>query len=263
MIALLISSLLLIQVHTTLSFTISARFAPERIQICDICSLRPNFSLQMSDAPEGWNGEVVSNTSGGKIRGCTVEKVEGTATEWTIQIDGKDADLGKFSDAIYRKYTADAKQQSFQGFRPGTIPPHLLGTYAAFTMDECAREATLEAMQQNNVRPFEDARAEFKIESISIFPPKKRAKKKKGKRKKNTNAAEAGTAIEEEPKWITFETMKEAISAGWKPGQTFSFIARNVKGQKLLDQSVVGAKAIGAGGSSIDLNNMMVDSDDL
>lgn len=57
---------------------------------------------------------------------------------------------------------------------------------------------------------------EFKIESISIFPPKKRAKKKKGKRKKNTNAAEAGTAIEEEPKWITFETMKEAISAGWK-----------------------------------------------
>jgi len=217
----------------------------------------------MSDAPEGWNGEVVSNTSGGKIRGCTVEKVEGTATEWTIQIDGKDADLGKFSDAIYRKYTADAKQQSFQGFRPGTIPPHLLGTYAAFTMDECAREATLEAMQQNNVRPFEDARAEFKIESISIFPPKKRAKKKKGKRKKNTNAAEAGTAIEEEPKWITFETMKEAISAGWKPGQTFSFIARNVKGQKLLDQSVVGAKAIGAGGSSIDLNNMMVDSDDL
>lgn len=49
----------------------------------------------------------------------------------------------------------------------------------------------------------------------------------------------------------------------FKPGQTFSFIARNVKGQKLLDQSVVGAKAIGAGGSSIDLNNMMVDSDDL
>jgi len=263
MTALLVSALVLIQFHASLSFTISAGFAPKRIEGWNIWSLRQSSSLHMSDAPEGWNGEVVSNTSGGKIRGCTVEKVEGTATEWTIQIDGKEADLGKFSEAIYRKYTADAKQQSFQGFRPGTIPPHLLGTYAAFTMDECAREATLEAMQQNNVRPFEDARAEFKIESISIFPRKKGAKKKKGKRKKTTKTIEVEAAVEEEPKWITFETMKEAIDAGWKPGQTFSFIARNVKGQKLLDQSVVGAKAIGAGGSSIDLNNMMVDSNDL
>merc|ERR1719469_1701357 len=130
-------------------------------------------------------------------------------------------------------------------------------------MDECAREATLEAMQQNNIRPFDDARAEFKIESISILPMMKKAKKKKGKRKQNTKTEEANRLVKEEPKWLTFETMKEAIDAGWKPGQTFSFIARNVKGQKLLDQSVVGAKAIGAGGSSIDLNNMMVDSDDL
>ena len=86
-----------------------------------------------------------------------MQKVDGVATEWIIQVDGKDADLGKFSKAIYRKCTADAKQQSFQGFRSGTIPPHLLGTYAAFTMDECAREAILEAMQQNNIRPFDDA----------------------------------------------------------------------------------------------------------
>jgi len=219
----------------------------------------------MSDSSEGWNGEVVSNTKGGKIRGCTVTKVEGTATEWIIQIDGKDADLGKFSEAIYRKYTAEAKAQSFQGFRPGTIPPHLRGTYAAYTMDECAREATLEAMQQNNVRPFDDARAEFKIESISILPPKKKIKKKKGKRKQSPKSVEADTVVvaEEESKWVTVDTLKEAINAGWKPGQTFSFIATNVKGQKLLDQSVVGAKAIGAGGSGLDLNNMIVDKDDL
>lgn len=228
-------------------------------------SPRGPASLDMSDSSEAWNGEVVSNTQGGKIRGCTVQKVEGTATEWTIQIDGKDADLGKFSEAIYRKYTSEAKQQSFQGFRPGTIPPHLIGTYAAFTMDECAREATLEAMQQNNVRPFDDARAEFKIGSISILPPKKKAKKKKGKRKKTNKVAEENTVVvtEEEPTWITFDTMKEAIDAGWKPGQSFSFIATNVKGQKLLDQSVIGAKAIGAGGSGLDLNNMMVDNNDL
>ena len=172
----------------------------------------------MSDSSEGWNGEVVSNTKGGKIRGCTVTKVEGTATEWIIQIDGKDADLGKFSEAIYRKYTAEAKAQSFQGFRPGTIPPHLRGTYAAYTMDECAREATLEAMQQNNVRPFDDARAEFKIESISILPPKKKIKKKKGKRKQSPKSVEADTVVvaEEESKWVTVDTLKEAINAGWK-----------------------------------------------
>ena len=44
-----------------------------------------------------------------------------------------------------------AKSQRFQGFRPGTIPPHLLPTYYMFSMDECARETTLEAMEQNNM----------------------------------------------------------------------------------------------------------------
>jgi hypothetical protein len=52
------------------------------------------------------------------------------------------ADLGKFSEAIYKKITSDAKQQQFQGFRPGTIPPHLQPTYRTFAMDECAREVS-------------------------------------------------------------------------------------------------------------------------
>jgi hypothetical protein len=123
--------------------------------------------------------------------------------------------LGKFSDAIYRKIAADAKQQRFQGFRPGTIPPHLEPTYRAFAMDECAREATLEAMQQNNIRPFEDARLEMSIENVSIPPPpiKKKKKKKKG-RSDVTNAVEEQET--EEPAWLTFENMKGAIDAGWK-----------------------------------------------
>lgn len=162
-----------------------------------------------------WNGEVVSNTEDGRIRGCSITQVEGSISEWIVNIDGVEADLGKFSDAIYRKITADAKQQQFQGFRPGTIPPHLLPTYIGFSMDECAREATLEAMSQNNIRPFDDVRTEMKFSSISILPAKKKSKKKKKKK----NKIDGATAIPEEKEedlWKSFETMKEAISAGWK-----------------------------------------------
>ena len=131
-----------------------------------------------------------------------------------------EADLGKFSEAIYRKITQDAKKQSFQGFRPGTIPPHLEPTYRAFAMDEAAREATLEAMEQNQIRPFEDARSEFEIGNVSISPPVKKGKKKKGGRKKKAAAAAAAadavTEEKAEEAWLTFPTMKEAIDAGWK-----------------------------------------------
>lgn len=255
--------LFLLILHTCLPFTISFSLLSPTTNGLTTCNPRYRLSLDMSTSSEGWNGEVVSNSQSGTIRGCIIRNVEGTKTDWIIEIDGKEADLGKFSDAIYRKITSDAKQQNFQGFRPGTIPPHLLGSYITFSMDECAREATLEAMQQNNIRPFEDTRETFKITSISISPPKKKTKKKKGKRKKNTDILEGGTVIGKEPEWATFDSMKEAIAAGWKPGQTFSFTASNVKGQKVLDQNLVGAKAIGAGGSGLDLNNMIVDIDDL
>lgn len=96
----------------------------------------------------------------------------------------------------------DAQQQRFQGFRPGTVPPHIEPTYRAAAMDECARETALEAMQQNNFRIFADARSNFEICNVSIPPPKKKKKKKKN--------------VEEPEKWLQFETMKEAIDAGWK-----------------------------------------------
>lgn len=80
-------------------------------------------------------------------------------------------------------------------------------------MDEVAREAILEAMQQNNIRPFENAREEMEIKEISI-PPRKSKKKKGGKKKKGSAIIEA----EEEaaPAWLTFDTMKEALKAGWE-----------------------------------------------
>jgi len=197
---------------------------------------------------DGWQGEVVS---GGAIRGCSVQQVGESVTDWIITIDGVEADLGRFSEAIYKKITSDAKQQRFQGFRPGTIPPHLQPTYKAFAMDECARETVLEAMQQNNIRPFTDARTEFQIESVSVPPPKRKGgKKKKGGRKnknKGMQAADAPVVVEPEPEpqWKTYETMKEAIDSGWMPGQSFSFIAKNVKGQKVLgQQDVEGAEPI-------------------
>lgn len=141
--------------------------------------------------------------------------------------------MGKFSTVVYRKITNDAKQQSFQGFRPGTIPPHLLPSYKVFAMNEVALEATLEAMQQNNIRPFESCRENILIENISI-PPKKQRKKKKKRKKKVTNTAEV---LEEEvdtpPAWQKFDTLQEALKGGWEPGQSFSFVAKNCKGQKV------------------------------
>ena len=158
-----------------------------------------------------WTGEVV-NDEDGRIRGCIVTPGV-SETDFTIQIDGNEADLGNFGSVVYRKITSDAKRQQYQGFRPGTLPPHLLPTYKSFAMDEVAREAILEAMQQNNIRPFESARVDMLIEQVSI-PPKPK-KKKKGKKKKKANAepqAEPDAPIV----WETFDTMDEALKAGWE-----------------------------------------------
>jgi len=198
-----------------------------------------------SSLGDGWQGDVVES---GKIRGCSVTQAGDSVTEWVTTIDGVEADLGRFSDAIYKQITRDAKKQSFQGFRPGTIPPQLLKTYRAYAMDECARETVLEAMQQNNIRPFTTAREEFRIEQVSIPPPKQKGKKKKNKKKKNKKkgfGSDADGADDEtvevvseeqsaEPQWLYFETMDLAINAGWAPGQSFSFVATNVKGQKVV-----------------------------
>jgi len=83
---------------------------------------------RLSLAEGGWTGEVASNANeDGSIRGCTVTSVE--ETTHSVQIDGVEADLGAFSAAIFRKVTSDAKRQNYVGFRPGTLPPHLLPTY--------------------------------------------------------------------------------------------------------------------------------------
>ena len=193
---------------------------------------------------DAWKGDVVSNTADGKISGCTLQASDSSPTEWILTIDGVEADMGRFSEAIYRKITRDAKQERFQGFRPGTIPPHLLPTYVAFTMDECARETVLEAMQQNNVRPFETCRSDMQFERFSIPPIK--SKKKKSKKRKKASSAEEEVAEQEPQQWLEFNTMKEAVDGGWKPGQSFSFVATNVKGQKVKgDDETRGASPLG------------------
>ena len=88
-------------------------------------------------------------------------------------------------------------------------------------MDECARETVLEALQQNKIKPFSDARSELMIAEVSIPPPVKKAKKgsKKRKSKLDPEAEEAPEYNEE--KWQTFNNMKEAIDAGWKVRNSF------------------------------------------
>ena len=186
---------------------------------------------------DSWKGQVTTS-EGGIIKGCNILLKEGALTEWTVTIDGNEADLSGFSEAIYKKITADARQQRFQGFRPGTIPPHLEPTYRAFTMDECARETVLEALQQNNIRPFEQTRADLIVRQVSIPPPPAGRKKKSKKRKKKSAPTESPPepAADSEPKWRLYDDMKGAIDAGWRPGQSFSFVATNVRGQQLKEE---------------------------
>lgn len=173
-----------------------------------------------------WKGEIVPGD--GTIQGCSVQ--QDSVTSWTVQIDGVEADLARFSQAIHKKITDDAKRQRFQGFRPGTIPPHLQRTYRAFAMDECARETVLEAMQQNEIRPFDSTRAEMELGDFSIPPPKRKSKKKS---KKKPILGDDSVPEMDDNSWKTYATMNEAIDAGWQPGQSFSFRAYEVKGQKV------------------------------
>ena len=201
-------------------------------------------ALLSSNNDGAWDGQVVAS-SDGRIRGCKIQPAkEDSLIDWVLTIDGEEADLGRFSEAIYKKIMQDAKQQRFQGFRPGTIPPHLEPTYRAFAMDECARETVLEALQQNSIRPFESTRSEMFLKDFQIPPPKpkKNKKKKKGASENDKEGEEAPA----EPSWRSFETMKEAINAGWKPGQSFSFVAVDVKGQKVKsDSDVTGSRPLG------------------
>lgn len=209
-----------------------------------LCPRQMARCLSSSTSDSAWGGQVVSNTSDGRIRGCKIQPAkEDSLTEWEITIDGVEADLGRFSEAIYRKVMQDAKQQRFQGFRPGTIPPHLEPTYRAFAMDECARETVLEAMQQNHIRPFEVTRTDMLLKDFQLPPVKQ--KKSKKKKKKGAVDSEAVEEEPDEPAWRNYESMKEAVKY-WKPGQSFSFVAVKVKGQKVKsDKDVEGSRPLG------------------
>jgi hypothetical protein len=214
------------------------------------CHSRIFFSSTTQDevpASAEWKGEVVSNTPDGVIQGCTIEPRVGSLTEWTVTIDGVEADLGRFSEAVYKKVVSDAKRERFQGFRPGTIPPFLEPTYRIFAMDECARETVLEAMQQNQLRPFDSARSEMKIENVSIPPPSPNGSSSKKRSTKSSSSASGSEAARDAISWRTYDTVKDAIDAGWRPGQSFSFRAGNVKGQKVKDDTdVKGAAPLGS-----------------
>ena len=90
-------------------------------------------------------------------------------------------------------------------------------------------------MQQNNIKPFESCRPEMEIGQVSIPPkPVKKKKKKKSRKKGAANPSpEPEVVAEEPPAWVTYDTMKEAIKAGWEPGQSFSFVVTGCKGQKI------------------------------
>lgn len=83
-------------------------------------------------------------------------------------------------------------------------------------MDEVAREAILEAMQQNDIRPFEGCRTDMVIGEVRI-PPRKTKKKKK--KRKGGDAVDVEMEEEKEPEWLVFDGMKDALKAGWEVSQ--------------------------------------------
>ena len=89
-------------------------------------------------------------------------------------------------------------------------------------MDEVAREAILEAMQQNDIRPFESCRSDIVIGEVSI-PPRK-SKKKKKKRKKGADVADSEVEEEKEPEWLVFDEMKDALKAGWEVSYLYCLV---------------------------------------
>ena len=88
-------------------------------------------------------------------------------------------------------------------------------------MDEVAREAILEAMQQNDIRPFESCRSDIVIGEVSI--PRK-VKKKKKKRKKGADVAGMEQGEEKEPEWLVFDEMKDALKAGWEVSYLYCLV---------------------------------------
>ena len=185
--------------------------------------------------------ETATPVSKAPFKGSQIEAVQGSDNTFVIRIDGEEAELGGVSADIYKKITESAKKEQFQGFRPGTIPPHLEPTYRAFSMDACAREATLVAMEQANISPLENARDDFRFDQISIKAPEKKPKKKKGGKKSRKDEPTPSEDLSAQaPTWLTFESMESAIKAGWKPGQDFSFVAKNARGQPSKSDSASG-----------------------
>ena len=185
--------------------------------------------------------ETATPVSKAPFKGSQIEAVQGSDNTFIIRIDGEEAELGGVSADIYKKITESAKKEQFQGFRPGTIPPHLEPTYRAFSMDACAREATLVAMEQANISPLENARDDFRFDQISIKAPEKKPKKKKGGKKSRKDEPTPSEDLSAQaPTWLTFESMESAIKAGWKPGQDFSFVAKNARGQPSKSDSASG-----------------------
>lgn len=105
-----------------------------------------------------------------------------------------------------------------------------LSTNKDLLTNDALPETVLEALQQNNVRPFSSAREDIQITQVSI-PPKPGKKKKKGGKKKGQDKSLEET--KPVATWETYPTLNEALKAGWEPGQSFSFVASNVKGQKV------------------------------
>lgn len=204
------------------------------------------------------------------IEGCFI-KPSSDPSRYDINIDGKQADIGKFSRAIYKNIAKQAREsnQQIKGFRPGTIPPHLISRYRSYCMEQTARETIREGFDQRGYEVVDLAEGEedFRWAGVSFVLAEK--KKKSKKRKKNNAADGSDTSSDESnappppPPPIECADFDDAVSRGWEPGLDYSFSAEFVKVQRKEGQpdglsstagdSAAVLDAITGGGDAVDV----------
>ena len=127
--------------------------------------------------------------------------------DYTLGIDGNSYSTGSLSLQIYDALISVASKR----FPSQTIPDELENVYKLYAMDLTAKEATQLALNQNGLQ--------FDIINQDL--------------KDDTEEELWGELENIKINGVSYDTPDEAVELGlWNPGQSFSFVARNVRAKE-------------------------------
>ena len=139
----------------------------------------------------------------GAMRGAVVQESPGrTPNVWTVSIDGPSSGIRKLGLVIFNKILNDQKKllksNPVPGFRVGTMPPYLMPRIKAAALREIVRETCVAALEENNKIPASSQ----EYDDLEVSYP-------------------------DHP--LDCDVPAFLKASGWKPGDDFSFVARNVR----------------------------------